>query len=74
MVRRAQILFYLLFQNSFKIKFLIIKTKETNFFTPTIHPVSLGKHLLFGALIGLAIISIFLLGNDYSKPEWANIG
>ena len=31
---------------------------------------SLTKHLIFGAMVGLAVISLFVFGADNPKPEW----
>lgn len=39
-------------------------------FTPTIKSKSLFTKIIFGALIGLAVISFFVFGTDHPKPEW----
>jgi len=31
---------------------------------------SLAKHLIFGGILGLAVISFFVFGVDNPKPEW----
>ena len=39
-------------------------------FAPTIKSKSLFTKMILGALIGLAVISFFVLGTDHPKPEW----
>jgi hypothetical protein len=45
-------------------------TNQSNFTAGPIDKTSLAKHLIIGLVIGFAVISFFVFGVDYVKPEW----
>ena len=46
-------------------------TTQQNF-EQTIHPGSLPKRMIQGAIIGLVLIAAFLISAGQGKPEWGN--
>ncbi len=45
-------------------------SNQQNFTARPIDKTSLAKHMIFGALVGFAAISLFVFGADNPKPEW----
>jgi hypothetical protein len=46
---------------------------QTNKLTQQIHSSPIGKPMLFGAGIGLIVISYFLIGNGEPNPAWGKL-
>lgn len=45
-------------------------TQTNNLPTKSIHPVSVAKPMIIGAIIGLAVILVFLFSAGAGRPEW----
>jgi len=47
--------------------------QETSLIAKQIHPASLIKRMLFGSIIALVLIVVFLLSAGASNPEWGKL-
>ena len=47
-------------------------TNQNNFADRSIDKSALTKYMIFGAIVGLAVISLFVFGADNPKPEWGS--
>jgi hypothetical protein len=47
-------------------------TTQNNITNRPIDKALLTRYMLFGALVGLAIISTFVFGVDHPKPDWGS--
>ena len=47
-------------------------TTKQNLTVPSIHSASLSKRMVQGAIIGLILISAFLITAGKGRPEWGN--